>query len=125
AGTTGHLLSVTPRARYGFSTQGSNYELYGDKYVRVPNRPDAIAIYYYLGQDIPRATITIKDASNQSIAQLIGPTAKGLHVVNWNLGGGRGGGGPIAPGTYTAEMSLDGTPQITRVVVRERIPPRR
>ena len=36
-----HLFDIEPRARYGFSTQGMNYHLFGDKYLEVPNEPDA------------------------------------------------------------------------------------
>jgi hypothetical protein len=121
----GHLFSVTPRARYGFSTQGSNYELYGDKYVRVPNRPDSVPIYYYFSKDAPRATVTIADGANQTVAQLNGPTTKGLHAVYWNLSGGRGGSGPVATGTYRAALGVFDHADVTPIVIRDRTPPRK
>ena len=33
-----HLFDIEPRARYGFSTQGMNYHLFGDKYHRGAER---------------------------------------------------------------------------------------
>ena len=41
-----HLFDIEPRARYGFSTQGMNYHLFGDKYIEVPNEPEALVINY-------------------------------------------------------------------------------
>src|SRR6185369_6240557 len=37
-----HLFDVEPRARYGFSTQGMNYHLFGDRYLEAPNEPEAL-----------------------------------------------------------------------------------
>ena len=37
-----HLFDVEPRARYGFGIQGMNYHLFGDKYLEVPNEPEAL-----------------------------------------------------------------------------------
>ena len=37
-----HLFDIEPRARYGFSDQGMNYHLFGDKYLEVPNEPEAL-----------------------------------------------------------------------------------
>ena len=59
-----HLFDVEPRARYGFSTQGTNYQLFGDKYLEVPNEPDALVVNYYLKADAaPAPRITITDAA--------------------------------------------------------------
>ena len=46
-----YLFDIEPRARYGFSAQGMNYHLFGDKYLEVPNEPDALVINYYLKAD--------------------------------------------------------------------------
>ena len=43
-----HLFDIEPRARYGFGAQGMNYHLFGDKYLEVPNEPEALVINYYL-----------------------------------------------------------------------------
>ena len=37
-----YLFDIEPRARYGFSAQGMNYHLFGDKYLEVPNEPEAL-----------------------------------------------------------------------------------
>ena len=50
-----YLFDIEPRARYGFSTQGMNYHLFGDKYLEVPNEPEALVINYYLKADAPAA----------------------------------------------------------------------
>ena len=43
-----HLFAVEPKARYGFSLQGMNYHLFGDKYLEVPNEPEALVVQYHL-----------------------------------------------------------------------------
>ena len=45
-----HLFDIEPRARYGFAAIG-NYNLYGDKYIEIPNEPEALIVNYHLRAD--------------------------------------------------------------------------
>src|SRR6185503_5902910 len=92
-----HLFDVEPRARYGFSTQGMNYHLFCDKFIEVPNEPDALVINYYVKADsTEQARIRLADASGGAMREIQGPARAGLNRVQISLaggGGGRGGGG--------------------------------
>ncbi|HEX9365822.1 MAG TPA: hypothetical protein VF921_04300, partial [Vicinamibacterales bacterium] len=89
-----YLFDVEPRARYGFSTQGMNYHLFGDKYLEIPNEPEALVINYYLKADAPAAKITVKDTSGKVLRELEGPARPGLNRALVYLAGGGGRGGP-------------------------------
>jgi photosystem II stability/assembly factor-like uncharacterized protein len=131
-----HLFAVEPRAAYGFRAQG-NYHLFGDKYLEVPNEPDALVINYYLHatQD-GGATVTISNIKGDRVAQLKGPSNAGINRVLWNMraaagpqrggrgeGGGRGGaGGPLLPtGEYRIVVAVGGQEGSTIGRIRERI----
>ena len=122
-----HLFDVEPRARYGFGVQGMNYHLFGDKYIEVPNEPEALAINYYLKADAPAAAkITVKDLPGKVMRELEGPAKRGLNRALVPLaggggrglvvaagGGGRGRGGapatpPLAIGDYTVTVEVAG-----------------
>ncbi len=95
-----HLFDVEPRARYGFSTQGMNYHLFGDKYLEVPNEPEALVVNYLLRDDAPaEAGITVSDHAGRIVREIRGPAKRGLNralVPLGGRGGGRGG-SPIVP----------------------------
>jgi len=94
-----HLFDVEPKARYGFSVQGMNYHLFGDKYIEVPNEPEALVINYFLKADAPAAAkITVKDPSGKVLRESEGPAKAGLNRALVNLAGGGGRGGPGAGG---------------------------
>jgi hypothetical protein len=128
-GSNAHLFDIEPQARYGFGSQGMNYELYGDKYLSVPNEPEAIVINYYLKADqAAGAKITITDASGAVVRQLDGPAKRGLNRALWPLngGGGRGrGAGPSTPppgvGTYSVTVEVAGEKLTKPARIRERI----
>jgi photosystem II stability/assembly factor-like uncharacterized protein len=122
-----HLFDIEPRARYGFSVQGMNYHLFGDKYLEVPNEPEALVINYYLKADAPAAAkITVKDPSGKVLREVEGAAKAGLNraLVNLAGGGGRGFGGggagggrgrggapavaPLAAGDYTVTVDVAG-----------------
>lgn len=129
-----HLFSVEPRAAYNFRALG-NYHLFGHKYIRVPNEPDALVITYYLrAAQAGGARVTIGDIiTGDQVAQLMGPSDAGLNRVPWNMragsppeggrGGGRGGfGGPLLPaGDYRITVEVGGEQQTTIGRIRERI----
>jgi hypothetical protein len=46
-----HRFDIDPRASCGSSTQGMNCHLFGDKYLEVPNEPQALVSNYYLKAD--------------------------------------------------------------------------
>ncbi|MGH9471903.1 MAG: WD40/YVTN/BNR-like repeat-containing protein [Terriglobales bacterium] len=114
-----HLFDIQPHARYQFSTQGMNYELYGDKYLQVPDQPDAWTVYYYLksAADAP-AHLTVMGPDGKTVRSLQGPARAGLNKILVNLDGGRGrfarGRGhrppepPLAIGNYQVTLTVDG-----------------
>jgi hypothetical protein len=120
-------FDMEPRARYGFSTQGMNYHLFGDKYLEVPNEPEAIVVQYYLGADAPaQAKITVSDSTGHTVRQLDGPAKKGLTraLVNLGGGGGRGRGAAtpaLAVGDYTVTVEVAGVNLTKSARVRARI----
>jgi hypothetical protein len=130
---TAYLFDIEPRARYGFSEQGMNYHLFGDKYLSVPNEPEAFAINYYLKADAASgAKITVTDSTGQVTRQLDGPAKKGLNRVYANLNGsfggrggrGRGAGpaeGPLAIGEYSVTVEVGGEKLTKPARVRARI----
>jgi photosystem II stability/assembly factor-like uncharacterized protein len=133
-----YLFDIEPKARYGFSDQGMNYHLFGDKYIEVPNEYDGMVINYWSKEAVPAgARVTIADAAGRQVAQLQGQVRAGLNRVQWNLtetvapagaptgrggrGGGRGGGPLVAPGDYRVTLEV-GTATVTKTAkVRERI----
>ena len=131
-----YLFDIEPRARYDFSTQGMNYHLFGDKYLEVPNEPEALVINYYLKADAPAAAkITVKDASGKVLRESEGPAKAGLNraLVSLAGGAGRGGGGggrgrgaapgpgPLAIGDYTVTVDVAGQSLTKPARVRARI----
>jgi photosystem II stability/assembly factor-like uncharacterized protein len=130
-----HLFDIEPRARYNFSTQGMNYHLFGDKYIEVPNEPEALVVNYYLKADAASgAKITVKDFSGTVVRTLDGSAKAGLNRAFVPLGGaggrgfgggGRGRGGaavaPLAVGDYTVTVDVAGQSLTKPARVRERI----
>jgi hypothetical protein len=112
-----HLFDIKPKARYGFGRQGMNYELYGDKYIQVPNEPEALVVNYYLAA-VQRegAQVAVADSAGAVVRQVEGPAARGLNRVLIPLAserGGRGGRGstptvPLAPGSYQVSLNVAG-----------------
>jgi hypothetical protein len=112
-----------------------NYELYGNKYLRVPNEPEAWAVNYYLKTNQPSpARISVTDANDAVVRQLEGPSKAGLNRVFVPLGGGGrgqapGGGGragaaptvSLAVGTYRVSVAVAGRTLTKPAVVRDRI----
>jgi hypothetical protein len=124
-----YLFDIEPRARYGFSTQGMNYHLFGDKYLEVPNEPDALVVNYYVRTELPGpARILLHDKAGNPLRELQGPSKAGLNRVLINLagaGGGRGRGaapgvGPLPVGDYIVTLDLAGA-QAKGARVRDRI----
>lgn len=128
-----HLFAVEARPAYNFRALG-NYHLFGHKYLRVPNEPDALVINYRLGApDAGGAHVTVANAvTGAPVAQLKGPAESGLNRVQWNMRagpppeagrGGRGGaGGPILPpGDYRITVDVGGEQQTTIGRIRNRI----
>lgn len=134
---TAYLFDIEPRARYGFSSQGMNYHLFGDKYLSVPNEPEAFAINYYLKADASSpAHITVTDSTGRVVRRLDGPAKRGLNRAYAGLNGsfrGRGGGqgrgrgaatpadGPLQIGEYTVTVDVAGEKLTKAARVRARI----
>jgi photosystem II stability/assembly factor-like uncharacterized protein len=124
-----YLFDIEPRARYGFSTQGMNYHLFGDKYLEVPNEPDALVVNYYVRTELPGpARIFLTDKAGNHLRESQGPSRAGLNRVLINLGGGGGGRGrgaapgvaPLPVGDYVVTLDLGGA-QTKPARVRDRI----
>ena len=128
-----HLFDVEPRARYGFSTQGMNYHLFGDKFIEVPNEPEALIVNYLLkADDGGSAKITVKDFTGKVVRELEGPAKAGLNRALVQLAGERrpwaGGGAaaspataPLAIGDYTVTVNVAGQTLTKPAKVRARI----
>jgi len=129
-----YLFDIEPRARYGFGNQGMNYNLFGDKYLEVPNEPDALIVNYYVKADLASpARVVVTDATGTALRDLQVPARRGLNRVVVNLaggGGGRGRGagpagattaGPLAAGGYTVTLTLGDVTQTKPARVRDRI----
>ena len=118
-----HLFDIEPKAHYGFSDQGMNYHLFGDKYIEVPNEYDGMVINYWSREAVATgARVTITDASGRQVALLQGQVRAGLTRVQWNMtetlaaaappagrggrGGGRGGGPSPRPATTASRSRL-------------------
>jgi len=116
--------------------QGMNYHLFGDRYLEVPNEPEALAINYYLKADAPAAAkITVKDPSGKVVRELEGPAKAGFNraMVALAGGGGRGGPGggrgrggapgpaPLAIGDYIVTVDVAGQSLTKPARVRARI----
>jgi hypothetical protein len=113
-----------------------NYHLFGDKYIEVPNEPEALVINYFLKTDAPAAAkITVKDPSGKVVREAEGPAKAGLNRAPVSLaggggrggpGGGRGRGGapavvPLAVGDYTVTVDVAGQSLTKPARVRPRI----
>ena len=137
-----HLFDIKPKPHYGFSTQGMNYNLFGDKYRGAQNEPDGIAINYYLkSASSDPVRITIADWQGKPVAELQGTNRAGLNRVIWNMqatpsggaaggrggrggapGGFGGGGGALQPpGNYTVTLEAAGEKQAKPAQIRDRI----
>ena len=129
-----HLFDIEPRARYGFSTQGMNYHLFGDKFLEIPNEPEGLVINYYVNADAPNARLRIADPAGRPVRE-IGLTARaGLNrtVVPFAAGGGRGRGagggaggaaptGALTTGDYVVTLEVAGQTLTKNARIRERI----
>jgi hypothetical protein len=126
-----HLFAVEPRTAYGFRALG-NFHLYGHKYIEVPNEPDALVINYHLNAASDSgARVTITDIGGDDVAELKGPSARGLNRVQWNMrrmtasgqapASGRGGGPVLQAGAYKITVVVGGEQQTTIGRIRERI----
>ncbi|HEX3703092.1 MAG TPA: hypothetical protein VHU82_07175, partial [Vicinamibacterales bacterium] len=128
--TRAHLFDIEPRARYGFGSQGMNYHLFGDKYLQVPNEPEALVINYYLPADASGAAkIIVADQAGHAVREQTGPAKRGLNralVMLGGSGGGRGRGtgpvvAPMAVGEYMVLLDVAGEHLTKSARVRDRI----
>ena len=113
-----HLFDIKPKARYGFGRQGMNYDLFGDKYLEVPNEPEAFVVSYYLLTAQRAAQVTVEDAAGAVVRQIDAPGDRGLNRVLVPLAtdrsrgaAGRGSAAPPPPlgvGTYRITLTVAG-----------------
>jgi hypothetical protein len=111
-----------------------NYNLFGDKYLEVPNEPDALIVNYYLKADATGpAHVVVTDAAGRPVRDLPGPARRGLNRVVVSLAGGgggrgRGAGAPgaapaglLSTGDYTVTLTLGDATETKPAHVRDRI----
>ena len=80
-----HVYDIEPRPFYGFRAIG-NYDLFGDRYLAVPNEPDALVINYLLREKASApAKITVTDTAGKTLATFDGPAEAGLNRALWNM----------------------------------------
>ena len=139
-----HMFEIKPATRYDFGTQGMNYALGGDKYLRIPNEPEGITVNLWLQTASPSPVrITVADSAGAVARQLTTDGKQGLNrtVIPFVAPGGRGRGGggggtpvgggrsvagnastgvAIAPGRYTVTLDVAGTQISKPAVVRPR-----
>lgn len=119
-----HLFDVEPRARYGFGAIG-NFHLYGDRYIEVPNEPEALIVNYHVSTETAGPSrITLTDFSGRVVRTVEGKAGRGLNRVQIGLaaGGGRGGGGgPLPAGDYVVTLEVAGQKLTKAARIRERI----
>lgn len=81
-----HLFDIGPRTPYGFTTNGTNFHLKGNRYIRVPNEPDAMAINFWSRGPINGdATLTITNIAGDMVARLTSRVQPGLNRVYWDM----------------------------------------
>jgi photosystem II stability/assembly factor-like uncharacterized protein len=110
------LFSIEPRTPRGESAWG-NYQLYGDRYARTPNEPDALAIVYYLREAGTSATITAADKTGKAVRTLGGPAKSGINRVYINVMGERGL-APLVPGDYLVTVKTGSLSEAKTATVR-------
>jgi hypothetical protein len=139
-----HMFEIKPTTRYDFGTQGMNYALGGDKYLRIPNEPEGITVNFWLQTvSLSPVRITVADSAgavarqlttdgkqglNRTVIPFVAPGGRGRGGGGGGtpVGGGRGGAGnastgvAIAPGRYTVTLDVAGTQISKPVVVRPR-----
>ncbi|MFW6198445.1 MAG: VPS10 domain-containing protein, partial [Acidobacteriota bacterium] len=112
-----HLFAVEPRGRLVTSGWG-NYELYGDRWVTTPNHPNALVIPYWLRDDAAApATIRIRDAGGETVAEIEGEAGAGMHRAEWPLVDRER--GPVEPGEYRIVLEVDGATRSVETRVLE------
>jgi photosystem II stability/assembly factor-like uncharacterized protein len=137
-----HFFDIRPATRYDFGTQGMNFALGGDKFLRVPNEPEGITIHFWLLADTPLPLqVTVVDSAGAVSRQMSAPGRRGLNrlVIPFVVPGGRGRGGAgaastgggrggptnpssgvaITPGRYTVTLDVAGQRLAKPAVVRE------
>ena len=113
-----HLFAVEPRAAYGFRALG-NFHLFGNKYIEVPNEPDALIINYYLRAKADgEAGATVFDIKGDRVAQIKGPAEAGLNRLSWNMRRGSpstgSGQGPSTGSGQAASVGRDAARRVSR-----------
>jgi hypothetical protein len=141
-----YLFDIEPSVQYDFGSQGMNYALYGNKYLRVPNEPEGMAVTYWLDSattDSPRITVTNETGT---VVRIVTDSTvqRGMNSVvipfelrrprgRRELAGSRGGTGDsgdahddtptlsLTPGRYTVTVDVVGEELVKPAIVRERI----
>lgn len=85
-----HLFNVEPKYQYISRTFGGNYQLYGNRHIRVPNETNGLTINFYLKDAVQdSAIIRIQNAEGKNLFQRNVKAVKGLNTVTWTFAAGR------------------------------------
>jgi hypothetical protein len=107
-----HLFDIEPNvvSRSDRASWGS-YHMRGDRHLKTDNEPAGLAINYLLGKpNTKKATITIRDADGNEVADLEGTTDQGMNRVQWDPTDSEE---EVLPGDYTVELKV-GRDRITK-----------
>ena len=95
-----HLFPIESKPQRNYSQRAlwGNYEHTGDNYLRSPNEPNGLAIYYFLKETpASKAWLQIFDAEGHSLDTLSIDQQKGFHLVYWDTQ-------DIEPGKYLIRL---------------------
>jgi photosystem II stability/assembly factor-like uncharacterized protein len=113
-----HLFEIEPKTPRGEAAWG-NYQLYGDRYTRTANEPDALAIVYYVKSASSGATATVANASGAVIRTWQATAHAGINRAFWNMSDERG--QRFAPDDYTITVQVGERSETKKGTVRPRM----
>jgi hypothetical protein len=88
---------------------------------RAANPPEGALVHLWLAEPPPSgARVSVHDVTGETIGAMTLPEKAGLHVLEWNLrrGGGRRGGTPVDPGSYSIRYQHGETQLVQPLRVR-------
>jgi hypothetical protein len=112
-----HLFEIEPKTPRGEGAWG-NYQLYGDRYTRTPNEPDALAIVYYVKTASSGATVTVAKPSGDIIRTWQATAQAGVNRAFWNMADDRG--QRFAPGEYVVTVRVGDRSETKKGTIRAR-----
>jgi photosystem II stability/assembly factor-like uncharacterized protein len=116
-----HLFTVEEKYYRVPRLFGANYQLYGQRHIRVPNEPNGLVINYYLDKiPVDSTVLMISDASGKMLFQTRLMPKQGMNTYTWNFNAaGRGAFSsipsvPISPGELTVQLKASGKEMVRK-----------